>query len=74
MVTQRPLEALFLVRVQAGQLQILSNRYTVSEIRWNRSHFHSRIETHESAKRRLFVNYSSKDFGAIDGFSHVLGC
>jgi hypothetical protein len=57
MVTQRPLEALFLVRVQAGQpTKILSNRRTVSEIGWNRSHFHSRVETHENApNRNLFV-------------------
>jgi hypothetical protein len=70
MVTQRPLEALFLVRVQAGQpIQTPSNQRTASEIQRNLSNLHWRIETHKNApKRSLFVSYSSKVSTASMGF------
>jgi hypothetical protein len=76
MVTQRPLEALFLVRVQAGQpTQILSNRRTVSEIRRNRSNLHWRTETRQNAvyssairKRFSALSMDFRTFQDADGF------
>ena len=65
-----------MVRIHAGQpTQILSNRRTAREIRRNRSNLHWRTEAHEKApKRSLFVNYSSKVFGAIDEFRTFSKC